>query len=94
MSTKRPGASATITCEQFVTFLMDYLDEALPGDQRSTFEGHLAACPACVNYLATYRQTVELGRSLCATDQQAIPEEVPEALVRAVLAARRSRGDG
>jgi anti-sigma factor RsiW len=92
MSTGRADEGTMITCEQFVTFLMDYLDEMLPADQRATFEAHLAICPSCVNYLATYRQTVELGRSLCASDQEAVPDEVPEALVRAVLAARRSRG--
>jgi anti-sigma factor RsiW len=81
-----------ITCEQFVTFLMDYLDEELPSGQRATFEAHLDLCPPCRNYLASYRQTVELGRSLCRADQDAIPDEVPEDLVRAVLAARRAGG--
>jgi anti-sigma factor RsiW len=91
MST-RPPDGTTITCEQFITFLMDYLDGALPAGERTTFEAHLAICPSCVNYLATYRQTVEFGRSLCAGDREGVPEEVPEALVRAVLAARRTRG--
>lgn len=78
-----------MTCREFVEFLMAYLDEELPGGQRRVFEGHLQDCPPCKTYLETYRETVELGRRVC-DGEVAPPEDVPESLVRAILAARRS----
>jgi len=78
-----------MTCKEFVDFLMAYLEDELPSSERTTFEGHLAECPPCKTYLDTYRQTVELGRSVCAHDDAAVPEDVPEVLVHAILAARK-----
>ena len=77
-----------MTCRELVEFLMDYLDGVLPDPERSSFEGHLGDCPDCAAYLATYGEAVRLGKEAC-TAGDAIPAEVPEDLVRAVLAARR-----
>jgi anti-sigma factor RsiW len=77
-----------MTCKAFVDFLMAYLDGELPGDQRDTFETHLVACPPCQVYLETYRDTVALGQGCCGDDDP-VPDDVPEALVGAILAARR-----
>jgi len=82
--------AGVMTCKEFVDFLMAYLDGELPAGQRSTFEGHLADCPPCKTYLNTYRETVALGRGVCAGEDAAVPEDVPEALVLAILAARRT----
>lgn len=77
-----------ITCRELVDFLMAYLDGELPAEQRASFEAHLQACPQCEDYLESYRTTVALGQSLrCGAED--VPSEVPEALVRAVLAARK-----
>jgi len=65
---------------------MSYLDDELPGDQRSEFERHLAVCPSCVNYLRTYEKTVLLTK---ASAQDPVPDEVPESLVQAILEARK-----
>ena len=75
-------------CREFVEFLMEYLDGALAEQERSVFEGHIEDCPACVNYLATYRETVRLGNSVCTPDAE-LPADVPEELVQAILSARR-----
>jgi anti-sigma factor (TIGR02949 family) len=76
-----------LTCRELTEFLLAYLDGELPEAQRREFERHLEACPACVHYTETYRETVRLGKQCCASD--ALPADVPEALVRAILAARR-----
>jgi anti-sigma factor RsiW len=82
-----------MTCRELVDFLMDYLDGELAPDIRRRFDAHLDQCPDCVTYLDTYRETLRLTRELGAADAVAAPE-VPEALVRAVLAARdRERRD-
>ena len=76
-----------ITCRELVEFLDDYVAVALPPDRAHEFERHLAVCPPCVTYLASYRATIALARTLGRTDD-AVPPEVPEDLVQAVLAAR------
>ena len=78
-----------MTCRELVEFLMDYLDGVLPEPERSCFEEHLGECPDCVAYLASYQEAIRLGKDACEAGDDAIPAEVPEDLVRAVLAARR-----
>jgi anti-sigma factor RsiW len=80
-----------MTCRELVEFLMDYLAEELPADERRRFDEHLADCPDCVAYLTSYKETVRLGRAVCKELQDAVPAEVPEELVQAVLAARPRR---
>lgn len=77
-----------MTCRDLVDFLMAYLDGDLPEDQRARFETHLSVCPACVVYMNTYIETVRLGKAACATLEGPVPDDVPEELVRAILAAR------
>ena len=78
-----------MNCREFVDFLMAYLDGELPEVQANAFRQHMSDCPPCVTYLDTYRETVRLGGEVCADPAGAIPEDVPEELVQAVLAARR-----
>ena len=75
-----------MTCKEFVDFLMDYLDEQVPEPSRAEFERHLRDCPECLHYLDSYKTTVELGRKVCE-EGDAAPEDAPEALVQAILAA-------
>ena len=74
------------TCRELIEFLMSYLDGDLPKEQRATFEQHLAVCADCVDYVATYRRTRELAASV--RDDDEVPPDVPEDLVRAILDAR------
>jgi anti-sigma factor RsiW len=76
-----------LTCREFIDFLMAYLAGELPADQCAVFEGHLAECPACVAYLHTYQQTVRIEKLVCGC-AEAAPDDVPEELIRAILAAR------
>ncbi len=77
-----------MTCKEFVSFLMDYLTGELSAPERADFEKHIAACPDCKAYLATYRETIRLSQAVCREDDH-IPSDVPEDLVRAVVAARK-----
>jgi anti-sigma factor RsiW len=79
-----------LTCREIVEFLRHYLDGELPAEERSRFEEHLAACPPCVDYLRSYKDTVRLGKGACAGDEAGC-KDVPEALIRAILAARRAQ---
>jgi anti-sigma factor RsiW len=55
------------------------------------FERHLSRCANCRAYLANYRTTVDLGRQACADDEADLPADVPDDLVEAILASRRSQ---
>jgi anti-sigma factor RsiW len=79
-----------VKCREFAEFLMEYLDGALGDGERRVFEGHIEDCPACVNYLESYRETVRLGSRVCGSDDD-VPPDVPEELVQAILSARRER---
>lgn len=76
-------------CQELVEFLMDYLDGVLAESVRLRFEEHLQECPDCVAYLATYREAVRLGKGAYRDNEEPLPEDVPEDLVRAILHARR-----
>ena len=80
-----------MTCREFVDFLMAYLEGELPASQRDAFDAHMRVCVSCVHYLEGYRETVRLGRAVCAADDDSPPEDVPDELVEAILAARRAR---
>jgi len=77
-----------MTCRETIEFLMDFLDHDLPAAQRAAFESHLAACPPCVEFLRSYEQTRDL-ECRCFQDEQP-PVGVPEALVQAILSAKRA----
>ena len=79
-----------VTCRTFVEFLVEYMSGELPEPQRDEFDGHLAACVACVAYMKTYAKTVELGKAAFQNLDAAVPDDVPEDLVKAVLASRRA----
>ncbi len=76
-------------CQELVDFLMAYLDQELAPDVRRVFEDHIGECPPCLAYLDSYRETVRLGQSLCADPDDSVAGEVPEDLVRGILAARK-----
>ena len=77
-----------ITCREFEEFVLSYLDGELPARQTRIFEWHLRICRECREYLAAYRRTIELGEAVLGPAHEAVPEDVPEDLVRAVLDSR------
>ena len=79
-----------ITCRELIDFIADYLDGDLPPEQRHEFERHLKVCPSCVAYFEAYQRTIRLGKAAMAPTEE--PAPVPDALVRAIRAARARRG--
>lgn len=80
--------SPYITCRELLDFLYDYVEGTLPAPTLFEFERHLAVCPSCVNYLASYRHTRTIGRLAHRPDEDGA--DLPEALVQSILAARRA----
>jgi anti-sigma factor RsiW len=79
-----------VTCREFIDFIMSYLDGELPGEQREPFERHLSRCPACDRYLRQYQATVTAGKAAFLSPEAAVPADVPEELIAAILQSRRS----
>ncbi len=79
-----------MTCREMLEFLMDYLEGGLPEEQRGLFDQHLRECPPCVDYIDSYRETVQLGRRAFDDLGAAMPDDVPEGLIQAILAARQA----
>ena len=75
-----------LSCRDVIEFLAAYLDGELTQEVAGAFEVHLELCSDCVDYLAGYAETIRLGREACEGDL--LPGEVPEELLRAILAAR------
>ena len=79
-----------LTCMEFEEFLHDYEEGSLGPRERRVFELHMELCPMCRGHFASYLQTIELGRRICATEDASAPAELPEELAEAILAARRA----
>ena len=76
-------------CRELAEFLIDYVSGELPEETRVSFEVHLTRCRNCHAYLIQYQATVTAGKIACGENSDELPTDVPEDLVRAVLAARK-----
>jgi len=78
----------SLTCREANDFLAAYVAGELAGGERALFDAHLAECPDCVVFLRQYVATIDLARASCGADDE--PPVLPERLVRAILAARKT----
>ena len=80
-----------MTCRELIDFLGDYVAGNLDARARATFEGHLADCVACADYVRSYRNTIRLAKDAAAEDDEAAVAAMPTKLVDAILDAARRR---
>jgi predicted anti-sigma-YlaC factor YlaD len=64
-------------------FLDAYLSGELPWIQRWVFKAHIAMCRNCRNYIAGYREAMKLSKKAFAGREEAVPEELVKAVLRA-----------
>jgi anti-sigma factor RsiW len=57
-----------LSCRELVELVSDYLEGALPADDRARFEAHIAGCDHCAAYLRQMRETVALMGTLPADE--------------------------
>jgi anti-sigma factor RsiW len=80
-----------LPCIDFVELATEYLEGALPLEQRLVVERHLAFCSPCVDYLEQMRAAIRATGRLREED---VPEPVMESLMEAFRAiSRRAPGD-
>jgi len=82
------GIKPMLTCREFADFMADYLADELSPAIKDSFDEHLRLCPNCRRYLASYKETVALGRHAFEDYEAMLPPEVPDDLVKAILAVR------
>ena len=71
-----------LTCHDVVEIVTDYLEDALPAEDRRRVEEHLAICEGCTAYLEQMRETIRLTGQLTE-------EQIPESQKRELLEAFR-----
>jgi len=54
----------TITCQEFVEMVTDYLENVLLPETRKQFEEHAELCPGCETYLEQIQQTIVMMRRI------------------------------
>ena len=64
MNVIAPPEVQGLSCQELVELVTDYLEKALPADERTVFESHLDECGNCREYLAQMRTTIELAGEL------------------------------
>ncbi len=79
-----------ITCSEFESFILAYLEDELAPRKKYVFDLHLKMCPECRDYLALYRAAMVLAKGALGKDREHLEENIPEDLVKAVLAARKA----
>lgn len=76
--------TAKPTCQELIALLDDYVTGDLPPDRTEGLEWHLARCPSCVAYVASYRDTIRAARHATAVDIEDIPPDLLTALLATV----------
>lgn len=71
-----------LTCREVIDLLTDYVENALPAQERRRVEAHLAICDGCTTYLEQVRETIRLTGTLTE-------EQIPDEEKRRLLAAFR-----
>ena len=79
-----------LVCATGVELLMDYLEGELAPELVAAVDGHVATCPRCVAFLASYRATPAVLRRATAA---ALPDDLSRALLAAVRASGSPRTD-
>ena len=74
-----------IVCRSGVELLMEYMEGALAPDIRAAIEAHVAGCPRCEAFIASYRATPRIVRDATRLE---MPADLEASLLGALRAAR------
>lgn len=76
-----------LSCQELVELVTDYLEGALGERDRRAFEGHLAGCDGCTEYVEQLRVTIRLTGTIVPED---LSPQAETALLQAFRNWRRS----
>ena len=80
-----------LTCKEFDEFMTDYLEGGLPVWQKYMCWLHVKMCRECAYFIRQYRRVVSLGQFAFDSPDEVVPDSVPEELVQAAIAHRKTR---
>ncbi len=80
-----------MNCQEVVARLSDYIDDALPPEERHALEEHIAGCQGCHLVLDSTQCTIVLSRAARST---LLTGEKRQLLLRRLEAACRDCGSG
>ena len=67
------------SCQEMIEVITDYLEDAMPSDERERFERHISYCAGCRAYVDQMRETIEqTGR---VPREESLPLELRERIV-------------
>ena len=72
-----------LSCQELVELVTDYLEGALPEDERRRFDEHVDGCEGCRRYVEQMRATLEVAEELS-------PESLDPETEQALLTTFRS----
>ncbi len=67
-----------VKCREVVDVLTDYLEGAMPPEQRAALEQHLLTCEGCTNYVEQLRMSIALTGRLQEED---VPPQVMDRIL-------------
>ena len=76
-----------IVCMSGVELLMEYMEGVVAPDVRAAIEAHVAVCPRCEAFIASYRETPRIVREATRVE---MPPDLEASLLAALRAARGS----
>jgi anti-sigma factor RsiW len=82
-----------IVCVSGVELLMEYMEGALASDVGAAIEAHVAACPRCEAFIASYREMPRIVRDATRIEMPAALEAPLLAALRAARSAARRRDE-
>jgi anti-sigma factor RsiW len=80
-------SNTPITCREFVASIAEYQGSEMPPRRRAIFADHLSQCDKCSAYLNSYAAAVKLAKDAYAPGT----DEMPDELVRSIMASHRRR---
>ena len=58
------ASANSLSCQEVVELVTEYLENTLISEIRKQFEDHLADCPGCTNYVQQIRLTIDMLHQL------------------------------
>ena len=81
-----------ISCQTGVELLMDYLEGVVPEDMRTILDSHVAGCPTCTVFVASYLATPRILRDATATAMpRGLEDRSKPSCVRSAATSHRRR---
>lgn len=80
-------ATKSVTCEECIEVLVDYVDGSMDAMTVQAFEAHFSDCPPCTDFLRTYKTTITVSKKV-------LDEPIPDAVSTRLRSFLREKCQG